>query len=326
MNAKKKNLINLIEEDLSYLNEVELSKTYTYVLELLSGSMVNEIKQIDSGILIKKYLDTCQSNSAKSTRYTYCRVLNELLAAIKDNPNLEVIYTFIKNKHWGDNTISRNTVVIRRFLSWLFENRYLPQDYSKNIKIPQKVKKLAFCPTQNQVNLSLDSIGQTFKSDADVLKYSIIFKLYIKTGMRRNELLDLNVEDIDFGQKQIVVRKTKNKDVKIMPIDLDIEEILTNYLGYFKYINGPLFRGKQNKRLCRQVLMDVFYKIKKHADMPKEFKIHSLRHYFINTLRKNGVDFVTIQKLAGHRDIRTTEGYCNVGDEEKVKAIESIVV
>ena len=249
-----------------------------------------------------------------------------LLVAIKENPTLEVIYTFIKNKHWGDNTISRNTVVIRRFISWLFENRYLPQDYSKNIKIPQKVKKLAFCPTQNQVGLFIDSIRQIFKSENNILKYSTIFKLYIKTGMRRNELLDLNVEDIGFEQKQIIVKKTKNKDVKVMPMDLNIEELLLNYLEYFNYQNGPLFRGKQNKRLCRQVLMNAFYKIKKDANMPKEFKIHSLRHYFINTLRKNGVDFVTIQKLAGHRDIRTTEGYCNVGDEEKVRAIESVRV
>lgn len=142
--------------------------------------------------------------------------------------------------------------------------------------------------------------------------------------MRRNELLDLNVEDINFEQKKIFVRKTKNKDLKILPIDSDIQEILRSYLGYFEYVSGPLFRGKQDKRLCRQVLMSAFYKIKKYAGLPKEFKIHSLRHYFINTLRKNGVDFVTIQKLAGHRDIRTTEIYCNVSSDEKIRAIETI--
>ena len=44
--------------------------------------------------------------------------------------------------------------------------------------------------------------------------------------MRRNELLDLNVEDIDFTQNQIIVKKTKNKDVKIMPMDSNIIELL----------------------------------------------------------------------------------------------------
>jgi len=162
MNTKKQNLINLIEEDLTHLNDVELSKTYTYVLELLNGSSINEIQQVDSDVLIKKYLDTCQSNSAKSTRYNYYRLLQGFLIAVRGNPDLTLINTYIKNKGWSDNTTSRNTIVIRRFLSWLFENRYLPQDLSKNIKIPASVKKLSFCPTQNQANLFIDAIGQIF--------------------------------------------------------------------------------------------------------------------------------------------------------------------
>ena len=93
---------------------------------------------------------------------------------------------------------------------------------------------------------------------------------------------------------------------------------------YFKYKSGALFRGIQGNRLCKQSLMNAFYKIKERAGLPKEFKIHSFRRFFINELRKNHVDIATIQKLAGHRDIRTTEIYCNVGEEEKVRAIESI--
>ena len=72
--------------------------------------------------------------------------------------------------------------------------------------------------------------------------------------------------------------------------------------------------------------MNAFYKIKTRAELPKEFKIHSFRRYFINELRKNNVDIATIQKLVGHRDIRTTEIYCNVSEEEKIKAIENIRV
>jgi len=127
--------------------------------------------------------------------------------------------------------------------------------------------------------------------------------------MRRNELLDLNVEDIDFECNQIIVKKTKNKDIKVIPMDSDIIDLLLEYFNHFKYQDGPLFRGKQDKRLCRQVLMDVFYKIKKYSNMPKEFKIHSFRRYFINTLRKNHVDIVTMQKLAGQGLQRFTVMY-----------------
>ena len=127
-------------------------------------------------------------------------------------------------------------------------------------------------------------------------------------------------------QGRIVIKKTKNKDLKIIYMDENLKQILSNYLKYFKYSSGPLFRGIQGRRLCKQSLMSIFYRIKKRAELPKELKIHSLRRFFVNELRKNKVDLATIQKLAGHRDIRTTEIYCNVSEEEKVRAIESIKV
>jgi len=156
--------------------------------------------------------------------------------------------------------------------------------------------------------------------------YQTLFKLYIKTGSRRTELLNLNIEDIDFETGRIIIRKTKNKDVKIINMDDNLRQVIKCYLSHFKYQSGPLFRGTQGNRLCKQSLMNVFNKIKTRAGLPKEFKIHSFRRFFINELRKNHVDIATIQKLAGHRDIRTTEIYCNVSDEEKVRAIESIRV
>lgn len=109
-------------------------------------------------------------------------------------------------------------------------------------------------------------------------------------------------------------------------MDDNLKQILTDYLNHFKYKSGPLFRGIQGNMLCIQSLMNAFNKIKARAGLPKEFKIHSFRRFFINELRKNHVDIATIQKLAGHRDIRTTEIYCNVSEEEKIKAIENIYV
>jgi len=110
-------------------------------------------------------------------------------------------------------------------------------------------------------------------------------------------------------------------------MDADIENILLDYILHFKYASGPIFRGLKSSRISRQaVTTTIFHKIRDIAGLPGQFKIHSFRRYFINTLRKNNIDLVTIQKLAGHRDIRTTEIYCNVSDEEKVRAIESIKV
>lgn len=194
------------------------------------------------------------------------------------------------------------------------------------IKVPPKIKSSHFCPTPTQVKVLIDSVKLVFQDRNEVLKYEILTKLYIKLGLRRDELLNLNVEDIDFETGRIIIRKTKNKDTKIMNMDDNLRQIITCYLSHFKYQSGALFRGIQGNRLCRQSLNNVFKRMKTRAGLPKDFKIHSLRRFFINQLRKHGVDIATVQKLAGHRDIRTTEIYFNISEEEKVKAIESIKV
>ena len=110
-------------------------------------------------------------------------------------------------------------------------------------------------------------------------------------------------------------------------MDDDIKNLIYVYLAHFNYDSGPMFRGKDRKgKINRETLNYVFKKVKAKAELQKEFKIHSFRHYFINTLRRNGIDLATIQKLAGHKDINVTKDYCNITPEEKITAIKTIKV
>jgi len=323
---KKTTLINLIREDLPGLNDAALAELYSIEQRLLNGSTLHNIRDINTDTLVKKFMDENQLNSAASTIYNYTKILQDLLNYAHGVLDIESLMSYLHSKVWGDNTKRRNYVLIKRFLYYLFTCKYTETDLSTHIKIPVKVKGRSFCPISAQVLEFLDSIKITFFDKNEIKRYETLYKLYIKTGCRRNELLNLNVEDIDFETGRIIIRKTKNKDVKIICMDDNLKQLLLAYLDYFKYKSGPLFRGIHGNGLCKQSLMNAFNKIKARAGLPKEFKIHSFRRFFINELRKNHVDLATIQKLAGHRDIRTTEIYCNVSDEEKVRAIDCIRV
>ena len=326
MTDKTTTLINLITEDLTGLNDAALAELYSIEQRLLNGTTINNIRDINPDTLIKNFIDQHQLNSAASTIYNYTKILQDYLNYARGVMDNESLMAYLHSKVWGDNTKRRNYVLLKRFLYHLFTCKYTETDLSTHITIPPKVKGRSFCPMSVQVKQFIDSIKFTFIGEDEILKYETLFKLYIKTGSRRNELLNLNVEDIDFETGRIIIRKTKNKDVKIINMDDNLRQIIKCHLRHFKYQSGPLFRGSQGNRLCKQSLMNAFNRIKARAGLSKEFKIHSLRRFFINELRKNHVDLATIQKLAGHRDIRTTEIYCNVSDEKKVRAIESIRV
>ncbi|MCL5071548.1 MAG: site-specific integrase [Actinobacteria bacterium] len=319
-----KNLI--IDYLLPDLDEVNLAEVYTYGLKLRNGTPTYDIRDINPNTLINNFINECQLNSAPSTIYIYTKLLQDLLHYVRGVLTCDVLTAYLHSKVWGGATKRRNYGLLKRFLFYLFTQKYIEIDISSMIKVPPKIKSSSFCPMSTQVKQFIDSIKFVFLEEDEIKKYETLFKLYVKTGSRRNELLNLNVEDIDFNTGRVIIRKTKNKDVKVINMDDNLRQLLITYLNHFKYKSGPLFRGSQGNRLCKQTLMNVFHKIKARAGLQKDFKIHSLRRFFINELRKNHVDLATIQKLAGHRDIRTTEIYCNISDEEKVKALESIKV
>lgn len=326
MADKREILTNLITADLPGLTDTALAEFYSVEQKLLNSSNLNNIRDISTDTLIKNFISAHQLNSSPATMYNYSRLLQGFLENVKNNLNSGTISAYLRSKPWGVNTIRRNYIVIRRFLYFLFANKYTELDLSTCITVPSKANKRAPSPTSEQVLKFLESIKSEYLIKDDWVRYETIFKVYIKTGIRRNELLNLNIEDIDFDTGRIIILKTKNKDVKVINMDSNLKEILSLYLDHFGYKSGPLIRGMQGKRLCIQSLNNSFQKIKARAGLLKDFKIHSFRRYFINELRKNNVDLSIIKELAGHRDIRTTEIYCNVGEEEKVKALESIRV
>jgi len=324
MDNRKNKLINLIEEVLPTLTDIKLSELYTYELKLSGVCDFKDLKKVNVTELIGNFFSSHQQNSAESTLYNYKRFLADFINNLKNNPDIDSINKYIKSKHWNENTLNRNLILLKRFLAYLFEKQYIENDISLEIRIPKRVRNAQFFASDTQIRDFIDKIKYVLESTDDVLKYETIFKLYVKTGMRRNELLNLDVGDVDFNNNRITVMKTKNKEIRIIKMDSCIINLLKTYLDYFKYKTGPLFRGKHDKRLCRQVLTEIFHAIRKSANIPTDFTIHGFRRYFINTLRKNIKDIVVIQKLVGHKDIRTTEIYCDVSDEEEISAIENI--
>ncbi|MFC2159245.1 tyrosine-type recombinase/integrase [Actinomycetota bacterium] len=327
MSDDKKIIIRLIEGDLSRADKLFLSKMHydlqKHISDPASGRSLETISKEE---IISDFINHHNSIRSKNTKCNYWSVLKDLLEYCYPDIIDRKVLDYIKNKEWKPNTMRRNLIVIRRFLKFLYEKGQIINDLTNIIKIPQKVITTEFCPNEEQLKRLFSCIENVFLEDREVILYRNIFKLYAKTGMRRTELLNLDVEDVNFDDKKIILKKTKNGDERVIVIDSILEELLKDYLNYFKYEHGPLFRGKRDKRLTRQRLALDFKYMKEQAGLPLKLRIHSFRRYFINTLRKNRVDLVVIAQLVGHRDIRTTRGYCNVGDDEMVNAMETVRV
>jgi len=131
-----------------------------------------------------------------------------------------------------------------------------------------------------------------------------LFRSYVEfmlnTGLRREEGLQLGWDNVDLEKGVIFIGKTKDKDARIIPLTNQARLILER-------LGDGLFAG-----LKKNTATQKFISAASRAGL-KGFKLHSLRHTFATRLIELGVDILTVSKLLGHSDIRTTMIYAKSG-------------
>ena len=143
-------------------------------------------------------------------------------------------------------------------------------------------------------------------------------------GIRRGELLKLDWNDLNLELNTLIVRDTKNRKSRIIPLHLNVVELLEKYLTLrLPFKINALFIGEQGKRLSIQSFTNL---LNMHLNISglskKRFTAHSFRHSFATHLVEAGVDVFKVQKLLGHSSLDTTKIYVNFSAESVSKAVE----
>ena len=140
----------------------------------------------------------------------------------------------------------------------------------------------------------------------------------LNTGMRRQEILDLEWNDLDFFQNGITVKNTKAGRDRWVPISPELREMFLKLpsMGKSDYVFPNPATGKPHRRFLR----DSFDLAKKRAGI-ENFRFHDFRHNAATHMLRNGADIVTVQEILGHSSITLTRRYCQSNSALKAKAV-----
>lgn len=159
---------------------------------------------------------------------------------------------------------------------------------------------------------------------AGVRDAAMIAILY-STGVRRAELVGLDLADYDPETGTTIVHGKRNKDRKVYVVN-GAAEALADWLTIRGEDPGALFwairKGghvQRGQRLTTQAVYHVLGKRAKEAGV-KELTPHDLRRTFVGDLLDAGADIATVQRLAGHASVQTTARYDRRPEEVKRKA------
>ena len=183
----------------------------------------------------------------------------------------------------------------------------LPQVKAPSLKLPK-----VFLTTRDIVKvLKLVDIS-TFEG----LMMRTILEVFIATGIRKKEVETLVVGDVYLKEQRLVVRDTKTKIDRVVPINLTCTEMLTQYLKALgkqkKLESNTVVFQKNLKPLPDWYLTLEFKKLGEKAKLKHGLHTRMFRHWVATRLVKKGMNIRCVQELLGHTSLDTTMVYVHL--------------
>ncbi|WP_155656412.1 tyrosine-type recombinase/integrase, partial [Leptospira santarosai] len=136
--------------------------------------------------------------------------------------------------------------------------------------------------------------------------------------IRRMELGNLDVSDIDFLSRTLLVRRGKGDKSRLIPISDRALVWVKKYLERSRIVllrgaeESYLFLGKLGKRMELSSITSLFMNYRDIAGVSKRQAVHIFRHTTATLMLENGADIRYVQEMLGHKDLNSTQIYTHV--------------
>lgn len=205
-------------------------------------------------------------------------------------------------------TINRKMSAIRSFFKFLVYVGYMPQNPAsqiKSLKLPKEVN-IPISESEIEQILNRNMFEDSWLGDRNFLILQILYE----TGIRRSELIGLNISDIDFNQKQIKVLGKRNKE-RIIPVRGELLLNVRNLIEKRPFSEDvePLFTTEQGKRIYPKLVYNIVISYLRLVTNKRKVSPHVLRHSFATNILSRGADINAVKELLGHSSLASTQVY-----------------
>ena len=289
------------EESKPYLND--LSTTVEMTKTAWTQAQKDAMWQFAEKLKIRDY--------SKSAFTTYGYFFKQFLAAHPDkNPpeisEQEIIDHVIKTVE-AHNYSNKTQNQIVNTIKFYYE-QVLGMD-KKMYWIPRPRKE-----TKLPVVASEEEVIRTIVASKN-LKHQCIMGLLYSSGLRRGELINLKLTDINIDRRQINVRGGKGKKDRTTILSDRMSNALLKYYELYKP-KVWVFEGADGGQYSGRALWNIVKNAAKAAGVRTKISPHVLRHSFATHLMDKGTDTRYIQELLGHKSLETTAIYAHVSTRD----------
>lgn len=232
---------------------------------------------------------------------------------------VELVDSGIENR-----TINRKVSSLNSYYKFLLKTESIKVNPLKPHKALKVGKKVQLPFSEQELKSVLESSIEI--CDFESSRNHLIIELFYATGIRRIELVDLKLSDIDFSKKQIKVLGKRNKE-RYIPLIESLVLSLKSYLDYRSQLQviedkDVLFLTKKGLKIYEMLVYRIINKYFSQASSKAKCSPHVLRHSFATHLLNEGADLNAVKDLLGHTSLAATQVYTHnsIAELKKVYA------
>ncbi len=234
----------------------------------------------------------------------------------------QFIVNLMGERQYQASAVRRKLAALRAFYVYLVQEKLRADNPTAEIQAPKLEQRLPKVLSEAEVARILNT-SRAGHNDILRLRDHAMLELLYASGIRRAELVGLNVEDVDLERRVATVIGKGNKERRVF-FNAVAGDALRQYLNVRpRSTDRALFLSNQKKRMSLRQAWHIFRSISVLSGIDKHASLHTMRHSFATHLLENGADLVTIRELLGHASLATTQIYTNVSMQHMRKTYEN---
>lgn len=292
---------------------------------------------------INDYILYCRVERRLSelTWKAYERVLRRLLAFLREQGvsalaevrtrDLRAFIAGQADSRPAASSQAQTVVAIRCFFRFCTESDYIDRDPAYVLRTPKKRHALPDVLDRAELSRLLEVPGKpgvwTRVHAGKMQRDRLLLALFAYGGLRRAEIIGLDVDDVDLQRRLIRVRRAKGGNERVVPIHPGLLPLFIAYAAVRGQTAEPaLFLGVYGKRLSGSLMALTFRRYATAAGVNKRKRItpHTLRHVFATELLSAGANLRQIQELLGHKHLDSTQRYTRVNAHQLRGAVKRL--
>jgi integrase/recombinase XerD len=252
----------------------------------LKENFKEELENLNKEMKLRKY--------SPKTRQKYLYYVKKFLKSNKNPKEFLFEYT---NK-------TRSTMRSVYFAISFFYKTVLKNPFKEDIPLAKKKTILPNVLNKNEIFKMIEKTKN--------LQHKLILMFLYYGGLRLNEVINIEWENLDLERKTIQLKIAKGEHQRT----IFLHEKLIQELNKFKvHREGRVFESNRGKKYSEEAIQKIVKDASKRADIKKRVSPHTLRHSFATHLLENGADIRHIQQLLGHSSLQTTQIYTHVANK-----------